>query len=125
MPAELEQILVGGQTMSALPPIKRPDGRMYRPHRITVIRLDNDPTCNQDPWTIVLGTHDPDFAYQVADGRGGTCDHLAANPSLEWRRLGWEAGERAWIDDPARGAACVIFTETEDPDEAYKPGVNP
>lgn len=99
----------------SLPPITRPSGRIYRPRRLRVVGwdvLDRQP----ESWQLaVLGTHDVAVARDAAP-RGFHCAFLV-NPTRSWVRLGLVRGEPTWLYDDARGAACVVFDERDDPDD--------
>lgn len=100
-----------------LPPIERPNGKPYRPRSVRVDYMDDDGNPFQDyPYkTVVLGTHDVDAARARAQ-TGRVCEYLI-NPRADWLRLGYESGQLCWIRDEVRGAACVIFDESDDPPE--------
>lgn len=99
----------------SLPPIERPNGKLYRPRKIRVVGFEFDDWYDLPPQTAVLGTHDIDEARKRVSS-GHTCYYLT-NPRAGWIRLGPCDGELKWIDDPERGAACVIFDESDDPPE--------
>lgn len=96
-----------------LPPIVRPNGKTYRPRYLRVVGWD----CEDDVlWQVaVLGTHDI-AAARVLAPQGYHCPHLV-NPTLAWMRLTVRDDESTWIYDDVRGAACVIFDESDDPPE--------
>lgn len=99
--------------MSALPPITRPNGKPYRPRRLRVVGWDADKR-DGTVWRVaVLGTHDIAVAREHAP-QGYHCPYLI-NPELGWVRLGMCHGEPTWLHDEVRGAACVIFDESDDP----------
>jgi hypothetical protein len=99
--------------MSGLEPTTRPNGRVYRPRYIRVVGWDNDDRAGTVWQVAVLGTHDVTLAREYAP-QGYHCPYLI-NPTLGWVRLGMEHGEQTWIHDDVRGAACVIFDESDDP----------
>lgn len=98
--------------MTALEPVTRPDGRLYRPRNLTANAVvDDDEILTA---VVVLGTHDVARAQKLADGyaawqlgRG----HVAVDPVPGWWRDGWSYGHRVWLDDPVRGRAGVWFGE--------------
>lgn len=100
-----------------LPVIMRPNGKPYRPRWLRVAGWDIDwSVYNDTNWQVaVIGTHDVAVAREWAP-QGYHCPHLV-RPTLDWVRLGMCHGEPAWLHDEARGAACVIFDESDDPPE--------
>lgn len=93
--------------------IVRPNGKPYRPRSIRVVGWDVD-WRDDTLWQVaVLGTHDIAVARQYA-AFGYHCPFLI-NPEAGWVRLGMYRGEPTWIHDDVRGAACVIFDESDDP----------
>jgi len=101
--------------VSDLPAIQRPNGKLYRPRSLRVDYIDNENTWGEEhPFkTVVLGTHDVAVARERA-GSGRVCTYLI-NPCVDWLRLGYHSGELAWVSDDVKGAACVIFDESDDP----------
>lgn len=99
--------------MTALPAIARPNGKFYRPRRLRAVGWHPE-DWGQDgpPQTAVLGTHDVETALRYA-AHGFTCAHLI-NPTVGWLRQSIRDGNLWWVPDEARGAACVIFDETDD-----------
>lgn len=100
-------------TADALPPVERPNGKLYRPRKFRVVGWDCDPSGDPEWQVAVLGTHDVAAAREVAK-YGFHCPHLV-NPTLGWIRQSMRDGERWWAEDEVRGAACVIFDESDDP----------
>lgn len=96
---------------ATLPAIERPNGKLYRPRRIRVTGWDNIYDHDYAWQVAVLGTHDVDVAREFAP-QGYHCPHLI-NPTLGWIRLGMCHGEPTWLNDEVRGAACVIFDESD------------
>ena len=98
-----------------LPPIERPDGRLYRPRMIVAHVWDNEQAYGHydDYGVFVFGTHDVERARALADQ---AIKHFfdsgltATEPERRWVRLGYDNGELAYIDDPVRGRAAVQFT---------------
>lgn len=94
--------------------ISRPNGAIYRPRKVVAYDWE-------DPWAwdtatqgaVVFGTHDVDRARPVAEQ---VCGNYAVNPRKGWWRDGYANGERAWIHDPVRGRAGVMFDASDDPD---------
>jgi hypothetical protein len=95
--------------------IRRPNGKLYRPRRLRVVGWDIDWSYHADAnWQVaVLGTHDIAVARQLAP-QGYHCPYLV-NPERDWVRLGMCRGEPTWLRDDLRGAACVVFDESDDP----------
>lgn len=90
-------------------PIKRPNGKLYRPRRVVAYAVGEDTDA-----VLVLGTHDLDRARPLADdlaryllGAG----YAAVQPETGWWRDGMEMGERRWVTDEVRGRAGVLFRE--------------
>lgn len=110
--AAIDTLRPGGDR---LPAITRPNGQPYRPRTLRVVGWDVDwPNHGDTHWQVaVLGTHDIAVARQLAP-RGYHCPFLV-NPTLGWMRLGMNRGEPTWMHDEIRGAACVIFDESDDP----------
>jgi hypothetical protein len=96
-----------------LPPIRRPDGRLYRPRRIVVIPWDD---WHGSSGALVLGTQDIGHARVLAEAE---CryrwDSYAGRAALGWWRDGFENGERAWVWDVVRGRAGVSFRAQDVP----------
>jgi hypothetical protein len=104
--------------MTALPPVERPDGRMYRPRKLTAVPVDEDDG-DMCGGVIVFGTHDPAAAWPLADRlaaqQAGT-GFRAYGPVPGWWRDGYSGGQRCYVSDEARGRAAVLFervAETE------------
>jgi hypothetical protein len=100
------------ETITTLPPITRPNGKLYQPRKITANAVgdENEALCG----VIVLGTHDEDQAKPLADDYvrwqlGAGCG--AASPERGWYRIALRHGDRQWITDELRGAAGIWFTE--------------
>lgn len=101
--------------MSDLPEIVRPNGKVYRPRYLRVTGWDNVWTGDPPFQVAVPGTHDEATARDMAP-QGYHCAYLI-NPRTDWIRGGMIHGEQMWIHDEVRGAACVIFDESDDPPE--------
>jgi len=92
--------------------ITRPDGRVYRPRKVTANAVvDDDETLSG---VLVLGTHDVARAQKLADDYAawqlGT-GHVAVDPEAGWWRDGFDCGRRRWLRDPEAGRAGVWFRE--------------
>jgi hypothetical protein len=99
-----------------LPVIIRPNGNPYRPRGIRTARWDNEDTYG----VIVLGTHDVDLAqtHAVEGCRFFFGCEYALKPEKGWWRSGMDRGDPAWFRDEVRGAAGVMFTASDDPEES-------
>lgn len=104
-----------------LPPITRPNGKLYRPRSLRVVGWDDHSTYPESWQVAVLGTHDIARAREEAR-HGYHCPHLI-NPETGWVRLGMRRGDPHWVYDEVRGAACVIFDESDDPPEEPTHGI--
>lgn len=98
--------------LAELEEIARPDGRLYRPRKVTAAPVfDGDEI---ESGVIVFGTHDigraQPLADQVAMSAAGS-SFRAARPVTVWWRDGFEGGRRNWVDDPVKGRAGVWFRE--------------
>jgi hypothetical protein len=94
-----------------LPPITRPNGKLYRPRMIKAAAWDD--TSGDLGGVFVLGTHDIERARPLAV-RAIQAWHdssmTAVRPELRWVRSGIANGEPTWLDDPVRGRAAVEWT---------------
>lgn len=96
--------------MSAPEPVTRPNGKLYRPRKVTghaVANEDDEVTA-----IIVLGTHDITRAQALANQCAAAWvdgGYVAVDPITGWFRNGYEYGCRAWVDDPGHGRAGVWF----------------
>ena len=96
--------------------IERPNGKPYRPRKVTgqIVGEENE-------GVLILGTHDLGRAQALADqmaayeaGPG----YVAVRPWRGWFRDGFWDGRRQWITDEVHGRAGVVFPEiTEGPGE--------
>jgi hypothetical protein len=98
-----------------LPPIRRQDGRLYRPRKVTahVLAEDGDLMCG----VIVTGTHDAGRALRLARDLVARELGTGYEPVLSgcgWWRNGYEGGRRCWVTDEERGAAGVLFGRIEE-----------
>lgn len=105
---------------AGLPPIERPNGKMYQPRKLIAVSWSNDGDPLED-WAgcIVLGTHDVDVARLLAERACGYFHgtRYAVKPSRVWVRDGFENGERIWVYDEVRGRAGVRWVASDDPEE--------
>ena len=93
-----------------LPPIKRPNGKLYCPRRIVAHEVGGEDGITEG--VLILGTHDEARAKPLADqfaqyllGSG----YAALDPLGGWYRDGFESGQRQWVSDKERGRAGVWF----------------
>jgi hypothetical protein len=98
-----------------LPPIERPDGRVYRPRKIVALSWDNEEAYGQDDdyGVFVFGTHEVERALPLArEAIAHFFDSslVPVKPERRWVRLGYQNGEQAYLDDPVRGRAAIQFT---------------
>ncbi|MDQ2874836.1 MAG: hypothetical protein M3Y33_08600 [Actinomycetota bacterium] len=91
--------------------ITRPNGKPYRPQKVTARMLDGDDDMDS---VLVTGTHDEQRALELARqvvaqqiGRG----YEPEAAEVGWWRLGMSRGEPCWIADDERGQAGVLFRE--------------
>jgi hypothetical protein len=97
---------------NGLPPITRPDGRLYRPRKVVACAVnDGDDLIGG---VVVFGTHDVERAARLAQdftdwqiGRG----YAPAVPLTVWWRDAMCSGQRTFEYDEKRGRAGVYFTE--------------
>jgi hypothetical protein len=90
-------------------PVRRPDGRIYRPRKIVAHAIEEDFEITR---VLVTGTHDEQRAYRLAkklieDEVGHGVEPV--NPGRGWWRDGMEHGNPCWVADDDRGAAGVLF----------------
>lgn len=96
-----------------LPPITRPNGKVYRPREVVTCRWENDGWDDERCGAVVLGTHDVEYAQNEADRAVKYWfdgDLVAAEPEVGWFRDGYHQSERTWIRDEVKGRAGVMFT---------------
>ena len=89
--------------------IVRPNGKLYRPRRVTACAVGED-----DEGVLVLGTHDLARAQFLADEMAeyvAGSGFAAVDPWLGWFRDGYRNGRREWVTDEVRGRAGVCFRE--------------
>jgi hypothetical protein len=110
---------VTASTPERLPVITRPNGKPYQPRAVKAHAWGNDDAWESRSGAVVLGTHDVDrarlLAEEACNAWYGTA--YAVKPEVDWFRSGFSNGERAWIRDDVRGAAGVMFTAADDPEE--------
>lgn len=99
---------------TSLAPITRPNGKPYRPRKITCNAVSGE--LGEVVAVIVLGTHDVDgvrqFAQDSARYWAGSWVSVIA-PGTGWWRDAICNGERTWAIDDVRGRAGVWFDVTE------------
>lgn len=104
-------------TESAIPPVIRPNGKPYRPRKLVAYAWEDYDNCRSG--VVVLGTHDPERARELASSSArywyGTA--YIVEPARVWWHDGIEHGERRWQHDAVRGRAGVCFTASDDPEE--------
>jgi hypothetical protein len=99
-----------------LPPIERPNGKIYRPRKIRAIYCENPYGRRND--VFVLGTHDLIGALEAAAGEvryrlGGPYFLIDAVGELGWWREMLHSGERVVVSDDVRGAAGIRYEVEE------------
>lgn len=101
-------------TQLATEVIFRPNGKRYRPKKITTAIWDNEEAYGvfDDYGVFVFGTHDMEFAQPIADDlikREFEWDQAGFDPYCVWKRLTYRDGHLTWVDDPEKGRAGVHF----------------
>lgn len=102
-----------------LVPLTRPNGRQFRPRKITVERWENS-VHNDACGVVVLGTHDVEAARVLAQdaiqGWADTPGVVPTKPEVGWWRLTYAGarGHRCWTSDESNGRAGVMFTADYD-----------
>jgi hypothetical protein len=96
--------------MTDLPAIRRPNGRLYCPRKVTayIVADEYEEACG----VVVLGTHDIARAQLLADSLVRDCvdsREAAADPVTGWFREGIVYGRPMWMRDEVRGRAGVYF----------------
>lgn len=93
-----------------LPSVERPNGKLYRPRKISARVLDHDN--GVDYRVLVTGTHDIgralELARKVAHSDIGR-EYEPGNPRQGWWRETIRRHEPYWEWDEVRGAAGVMF----------------
>jgi hypothetical protein len=100
---------------SALPSVMRPDGRLYRPRKLTAEGVDTDD--GNLSGVLVFGTHDPETARPLADEfavQQAGQSYRALDPVPGWWRSGFAGGEQCWIGDEKSGRAAVLFQRIDE-----------
>lgn len=94
--------------IDALVEVVRPNGKIYRPRKPPrSIRIDDwDSEDEPNSWVYVLGTHDIERAWQLAQRVYGT-DRDTAEQT--WIRHTMRDNEHCYDLDDIRGAAAVTF----------------
>lgn len=98
--------------MSDLAPVKRPNGKIYRPRKIRAIYAEDEYARRGNVY--VLGTHDVYRALELASAearyRIGSANFMIdAIGEVGWWRTAMDRGERVVVWDEFRGAAGVRF----------------
>lgn len=92
--------------------IIRPNGKPYTPRKgLRQIRFYDEEENRH--YVVVLGTHDIEKARAFAHPY--ECAHLV-KPYTGWGRWTMRRGEKWWDFDSVRGAAGVVFEESDDPE---------
>jgi hypothetical protein len=106
--------------MSVGAAVERPNGKVYKPRKgLRMIGFDD--YIDGDAYVAILGTHDIAAARAAFPGGGFQSPHLV-EARLGWVRETIRNGERFWdCDDTVRGAAAVIFRESDDPELSGTP----
>lgn len=103
-----------------LPPITRPDGRLYRPRKIAVQLMGDDGIEE----VVVFGTEDRELAQSLAERDvavyvDSRC--TAAFDYAAWLRLGYQNGEPWWSHDEVRGRFGLVFAVVERTEPTSEP----
>ena len=96
-----------------LPPITRPDGKLYRPRKVIAYVLGDEDECPVG--VVVFGTHDFERAVPLAADlvrqAWGAGYELGDGPLAVWWKDTYQYGRRIWEDDKEHGRAGVWFPE--------------
>lgn len=97
-----------------LEPVRRPDGRLYRPRKIRTVLLNLDEPA-LDPEVAVLGTHNEAVAQRHARAEVQAYDRGldVVYPMRTWLRQAVRNNEPYYEVDRVRGAAAVLFKVRE------------
>lgn len=102
-----------------LVPVTRPDGRVYKPRKAPKAWFVEDPDARPDEpdaYVYVLGTHDIDRAYRLAEElarwQGVALDRSTAEQT--WIRQTIRDGNPYFDIDRVKGAAAVSFDVVDD-----------
>ncbi len=99
----------------SLPPVVRPDGRLYRPRKLAAYPVTDDG--GDFSGVLVLGTHDPAVAQPAADElarQEAGSGWRAVSPVPGWWRDGLMLSQRCWIGDEINGRAGVLFERVDE-----------
>jgi hypothetical protein len=99
---------------AALSPVRRPDGRLYRPRKLSAEGVEEDGILSG---VLVFGTHDPEIARPLADelaAQQAGRSYRALDPVSGWWRGGIAGGERCWVGDEKSGRAAVLFQRIDE-----------
>jgi hypothetical protein len=91
-----------------LPPVQRPNGKMYRPRKIVALFFhDAD---DIEAGVVVFGTHDIPRARRLAMHLADTIGMMAVDPELRWVKSTMRHHDPVFEDGcPDTGRACVWF----------------
>lgn len=98
--------------MADLPVITRPNGKPYRPRKISGRGLTDEDGCLTG--VVILGIHDIDRAQPLALKYVQwqlDAGYAPARPTLVWWREAIERGDIRWYDDAEHGRAGVWFQD--------------
>lgn len=96
--------------------IVRPNGRVYRPRNAPWAVQVSDIE-DSDAYVLVFGTHDIEAARAIAQPAAAA---YLIDAHTGWQRLAMRHGDQVYVDDEVRGAACVIFTESDSPERTMR-----
>lgn len=103
--------------VDVLPPIERPNGKLYQPFKIVAHAWEDHDECKRG--VVILGSNDParvrEFATEMC--RYWYLGEYAVGGRPGWYRQGYCSGELRWLDDDVRGRAGVIFEASDDQPE--------
>ena len=114
LPTLLAQLLAGEGFFAEtdLAPVKRPDGRMYRPRNVEAHAVADADEITTG--VVVLGTRDVARAQKLADAYIAwqvDARQVAADPCGVWWRDSFASGHRQWVTDERHGRAGIWFRE--------------
>lgn len=90
-----------------LPPIRRPNGKLYRPRKITTeFFVDQDQI---EEGVVVFGTHDFAVARYRAFRLAASIGMMAVDPERRWMKMVIRRYDPMFEDYPETGRACVWF----------------
>ena len=102
-----------------LVPITRPNGKLYRPRKITTEPWEN-PYDDSEIGALVFGTHDIEAARPLATQViqwAYDPTFVAGRARLRWLSDKIRNGDPVWVDDAEHGRACVCF-DADEPEAA-------